>query len=241
MTDPEPQPDGAAEFVAGLLDAYRQGLFPMADPATGAIALYTADPRGVLPLTEAEGFHEPRTVARALRRGDFELTSDEAFEGVMRGCALPRADQDDEEEGWISDDLVRVFGAMHRAGAAHSVEAWRRDPGSGRRVLVGGVYGVSIGGLFCAESMFHLALPRRPDGSRDPLDGSGAGNAALVALVRHLRASGFSLLDTQMVTGHVARFGAREIPAAEYRERLAGAVAGPDRWRPLGPGAAAGD
>ncbi|MBL0927802.1 MAG: leucyl/phenylalanyl-tRNA--protein transferase [Phycisphaerales bacterium] len=238
--------------VPTLLHAYRQGAFPMGDPRTGEVSFYTADPRGVMPLSEGEGFHCPRTVERMIRRGRFEVTCNTAFEAVMRGCADPRRDRElerlateagdtelMENAGWITDELVASYAALHRAGHAHSLEAWRTDPSGGGRVLVGGIYGVSIGAAFFGESMFHRARGRRPDGSPDPLDGSGASSVCLVLLVRHLASCGYRLFDTQMVTGHVGRFGAASIPARVYMQRLAGAVDRPGAWRAFTSGRSA--
>jgi len=201
----------------------------MADPDTGEIGFYSADPRAVLPLDGR--FHEPRTVARDLRRGRFEIRADTAFDRVVAGCAAPRRGQT-RDETWLDDRLRAWAGALHEAGHAHSVEAWAPDGGRDR--LVGGVYGVSIGAAFFGESMFHRARPRRADGSRHPADGTGASSACLVALVRHLRVCGYEVFDAQIPNAHTERFGLIELPLAEYRAVLERAVARPDAWRPLG-------
>ena len=180
-----------------LVRAYYAGAFPMADGRRGRIRWYAPDPRAIIPL---DAFHVPRSLARTLRRGVFEIRVDSAFAEVMRACA-------DREETWISAAIVRAYTALHHAGLAHSVEAWREGE------LVGGLYGVSLGGAFFGESMFSRAT----DGSK----------VALVALVERLRAQGFSLLDTQFQTDHLARFGAIEIPRAEYERRLAEALTRP--------------
>lgn len=171
--------------------AYRHGLFPMADPVTGEIRWFRPDPRAIIPL---DRFHIPRSLAKVIRQGVFEVRVNADFEGVMRGCA------DRAGGSWISEEFIRVYGALHRAGKAHSVEAWR----GGR--LVGGAYGVALGGAFMAESMFH----RQRDASK----------VALAGLVARLRDRGFVLLDVQYVTPHLARFGATEIPHALYAARL---------------------
>jgi leucyl/phenylalanyl-tRNA--protein transferase len=217
-------------LVEGLLHAYRMGAFPMADHRTGAIEFYSADPRGILPLSAREGLHVPRSVDREIRRGRFTIRTDSAFEAVMHGCALPRADGD---PSWINDTLIAWFSALHRAGHAHSLEAWLQDPDTGTHALVGGIYGVSIGAAFFGESMFCIPQRRRDDGSRHPLDGSDASKVCLVLLVRHLAACGYQLFDTQMVTDHVARFGAIEIPRDRYLRRLTLATGADDAWRPL--------
>lgn len=192
-----------------LLAAYLQGIFPMADPRTGAIEWFSPDPRGVIPL--GEDFHVPRNVGRLVRQRRFEVVSDRDFVAVMRACGEPRPG---EPESWIDERLVRAYEALHERGFAHSVEA-RLD---GR--LVGGLYGVRIGGAFFGESMF--VRPR--------LGGTGASQVCLVHLVEHLRAIGVELLDTQFVTRHLERFGAVEIPRGVYLERLAAAVRIPTDW-----------
>jgi leucyl/phenylalanyl-tRNA--protein transferase len=180
----------------GVELAYRHGIFPMADEGSGEILWFRPDPRAIIPL---DGFHISRSLARTLRRGIFEVRVDTDFEGVMRGCA-------DRPEGtWISERFVEVYGALHRAGKAHSVEAWR----DGR--LVGGAYGLALGGAFMAESMFH----RETDASK----------VALTALVGRLHERGFTLLDVQYVTPHLESLGAVEITRREYERRLERALA----------------
>jgi len=175
--------------------AYRHGIFPMADERSGEVLWFRPDPRAIVPL---DGFHISRSLARTIKRATFEIRLDSDFEGVMRGCA-------DRPEGtWISERFVEVYGALHLAGKAHSVEAWRE----GR--LVGGVYGLALGGAFMAESMFH----RETDASK----------VALAALVMRLRERGFPLLDVQYVTPHLASLGAVEITRREYEQRLARAL-----------------
>ena len=176
--------------------AYRHGIFPMADEGSGEIHWFRPDPRAIIPL---DGFHVSRSLARERRRGVFEVRTDTDFEAVMRGCA-------DRREGtWISGRFVEVYGALHRAGTAHSVEAWR----GGR--LAGGTYGVALGGAFMAESMFHRE--------------TNASKVALAALVQRLRARGFALLDVQYLTPHLESLGAVEITRREYERRLEHALA----------------
>lgn len=229
--------------VEALLDAYRRGYFPMAEPAPawrpwGGSHIFwpSPDPRGVLPLTPNDGLHVPRRLERRLRDGSFILRCDTAFDAVIEGCAAPRTPTDPhEEEGtWIDGTIRGWFNTLHEEGHAHSIEAWRRHPVTGEERLVGGVYGLAIGAAFFGESMFHTASPRLADGSRDPFDGTDASKVCLVTLVRHLDSLGFRLFDTQMVTEHVRGFGAREISRREYLHRLREAVDGPDLWRPLG-------
>jgi leucyl/phenylalanyl-tRNA---protein transferase len=188
-------PQFTAPFV---LAAYRQGIFPMAQ-ADGTVHWFAPDPRAIFDL---ETFHVPRRLARTVRSGRFQVTVDRDFEAVMRACAEPAAGR---EQTWISEDFVRVYGELFRHGFAHSVET--RDQGG----LVGGLYGVAIGGAFMGESMFSRA--------RD------ASKVALVHLVERLKARGFVLLDTQFMTGHLARFGAVHVPLGDYLRRLDRAVA----------------
>ena len=236
------------QIVSWLICAYSMGAFPMADPATDEVDFYRPEVRGVLPLPSpmqaddlAAGFHVPATVERLLRRGRFEFRCDTALQDVIRACAEPRAESQDERDGlsepgtWINETIVRWYTLLHQRGHAHSVEAWGTDPFSGESRLVGGIYGVAIGSAFFGESMFHRAAPRRVDGERDHFDGTSAGQACLVVLARHLAALGFTLFDVQMVTGIVRRFGGHEVPLEEYLARLQDALASADRWRPLPP------
>ena len=180
-----------------LISAYCQGLFPMADD-DGQIYWYDPDPRAILPL---DTFHVSHRLARTVRNGGFEIRIDRSFRTVMEACAARAPDRGGT---WISPELIDVYTALHELGFAHSVETWR----DGR--LVGGLYGVAIRGFFAGESMFS----RETDASK----------VALVHLVERLRRRGFQLLDTQFMTGHLARFGALEIPRAEYKARLAQAL-----------------
>jgi leucyl/phenylalanyl-tRNA--protein transferase len=173
-----------------LLEAYRQGVFPMAEPGTGEMHWYSPDPRGVLPL---EDFHQPHGLRKVVQRGRFEVRFNTAFRRVMEGCAA-------REETWIDGRILESYGALHEAGYAHSVEAWWE----GR--LAGGLYGVALGGAFFGESMFHEV--------------TDASKVALVALVERLKARGYGLLDLQWVTPHLAQFGAREISRARYLRQL---------------------
>lgn len=182
-----------------LLRAYSCGVFPMArsrqDPR-----LYWIDPqeRGILPL---DAFHVPRSLLKTLRRESFDVRCNTAFGRVMEGCAESTGDRPDT---WINDEIVTLFTQLHDLGLAHSVESWQDGK------LVGGLYGLALGGAFFGESMFSRA--------------TDASKVALCHLVARLRAGGFTLLDTQFVTDHLRRFGAVEIPKAEYLEQLAGAI-----------------
>ncbi len=220
-------------IVRALLDAYRAGAFPMADPETGDVAFYNAARRGVLPL-EPGAFHVSRSLRRRLRAGEFEISSDTAFRAVLHGCAAPRprrADHTEDDEGtWLSDRVQDWAGMLFDAGHAHSVEAWRTNPATGERALVGGVYGVSVGGAFCAESMFSTPRPRLAAGSRHALDGTDASKACLAHLVAHLRKRGYVLLDTQLINPHLERLGCVEISAEKYAARLRAAAELPVTW-----------
>jgi leucyl/phenylalanyl-tRNA---protein transferase len=181
-----------------LVAAYSRGLFPMAEE-DGSIGWYDPDPRGVIPL---DAFHVPRRLAKTVRSNRFEIRVDTSFREVMSTCAAPSRGREDT---WISDEMIEAYAGLHRLGLAHSVESWR----DGR--LVGGLYGVAIGGLFAGESMFS----RETDASK----------VALVNLVARLVRGGFVLLDSQYLVGsHLRQFGAIDIPAREYKRRLAAAV-----------------
>lgn len=185
-----------------LLAAYRAGLFPMRVGRGGPIAWWSPDPRAILPL---DGLRESRSLRRSRRA--FDVGIDTAFEAVMRACADPR-----RPHGWIDDDFVAAYTELHALGWAHSVESY-----SATGDLVGGVYGVSIGGLFAAESMFHRA--------------TDAGKVALAALVELLREDGGALLDVQWTTPHLSSLGAVDVPREKYLELVADAISmtGP-RW-----------
>ena len=182
-----------------LLDAYRHGIFPW--PITdfeAPLAWWSPDPRAVI---EFDRFHISRRLRRTCRGGKFEVTRDLDFPGVIRGCAMApgRVNQT-----WLSPEMIDAYIALYAIGHAHSIEVWHQHE------LAGGIYGVSIGGLFAAESKFFRV--------RD------ASKVALVHLVAHLRKQGFVLLDIQQLTPHTARFGAAAIPRIEYLARLAEAT-----------------
>jgi len=189
-------PLGAPELPLSVLRAaYVDGWFPMGEQGTRLIEWFSPDPRGVLPLTS---FHVPARLGRTLRAGRFEISFDTAFAEVMAGCAQ-------RDDTWISDVIRETYQALHAAGEAHSVECWRE----GR--LVGGLYGVALGGAFFGESMFHVE--------------TDASKVALAALVDRLRARDFALLDLQWVTPHLAQFGAVEIRRGRYLQLLRHALA----------------
>ncbi len=204
-----------------LLAAYRRGWFPMADPLTGAIEWFSPNPRAILPLQPPDALHVSASLGREVRQGRFEIRCDTSFEQVMLECASPRS-QDDLT--WIDQRIVDAYTALHRIGHAHSVEAWREER------LVGGLYGVHLGGAFMGESMF----------SNAELGGTNASKVCLVHLVRWLRHRGFGLLDTQFHTPHLGRFGCVEIPRDEYLRLLAEAIKRDVAWgsfQPLDEGA----
>lgn len=180
-----------------LLNAYCQGIFPMAEP-NGTIHWYDPDPRTIMPL---DSFHVPRRLARTVRNGPYQVRFNSDFLATIKACAAPAPGR---EETWISDEIIDVYLTLHQMGFAHSVETWLDGE------MVGGLYGVAIHGLFAGESMFSCA--------RD------ASKVALVRLVEHLRAKGFVLLDTQFSTEHLSQFGIREVRRTTYKRLLLDAL-----------------
>jgi leucyl/phenylalanyl-tRNA--protein transferase len=178
-----------------VLDAYRHGIFPWYG-ADEPVLWWSPDPRGVL---GPDDLRVPRRLERTIRSGRFATTADRAFEETMRACAAR------PEGTWIHEEMIRCYRSLHEEGHAHSLETWR----DGR--LVGGVYGVAVGSVFCAESKFH----RERDASK----------VVLVALARRLFERGFDLLEVQFLTPHLAQFGCREISREEYLGRLAQGLA----------------
>lgn len=184
-----------------LLKAYSVGLFPMAETAEDP-TIFWVEPemRGVMPIEE---FHTPRSLRKQLNKGEYEITFNEAFNAVVKGCA---ASAEGREQTWINETIRLLYGELHDMEHAHSVEAWYEDQ------LVGGLYGVTLGRAFFGESMFS----RR----------SNASKVALVHLVERLKQRGFILLDTQFNTEHLTQFGTREVPRAEYEKMLEEALIG---------------
>ena len=176
-----------------LLEGYRLGVFPMA-MQNGAIEWFSPEPRGILPLQD---FHVPHALQKTLRKNIFEIRVDTSFADVMKACAK-RADT------WINEEIVESYTRLHELGHAHSVEAWRDGK------LAGGLYGVSLGGAFFGESMFHRV--------------TDASKIALCGLVERLREKKFVLLDTQWLTPHLLQFGGVEIPRNQYLHLLGRAV-----------------
>jgi leucyl/phenylalanyl-tRNA--protein transferase len=178
-----------------MLQAYRTGLFPMAE-TRDSTKLYWLDPemRGILPLAD---FHVPRRLWRTVLSGRFTVTANHDFAAVIAACAEATTMR---PESWINTEIARIFIALHGLGHAHSIEVWQDG------VLCGGLYGAALGGAFFGESMFSRA--------------TDASKLALVHLIARLRLSGFTLLDTQFVTEHLQQFGAMEIPRELYRGKL---------------------
>lgn len=177
-----------------LLQGYRLGVFPMA-MEDGSIEWFSPDPRGILPL---ENFHVPHALRGVVKKGKFEIRVNTAFARVIRRCAK-------RGETWINQEIIESYTRLHELGSAHSVESWSEGK------LAGGLYGVTLGGAFFGESMFH--------------DVTDASKVALHALIERLRAQRFVLLDTQWLTPHLERFGAIQISRREYMHLLTRAVA----------------
>lgn len=181
---------------ATLLKAYSAGIFPWFNEGDPVI-WWSPDPRAIIPL---DSFHVPRRLAATIRQNKFRVTTDTRFEEVIRACGENRG-----EGTWVTDEMVAAYSDLHARGHAHSVETWLGDQ------LVGGVYGVAVGGFFAGESMFYRA--------RD------ASKVALVCLLSRLRDRGYRLFDTQIINDHTSQFGAAEIPRADYLKWLKVAVA----------------
>ena len=173
-----------------VLEGYSQGIFPMGDDEDDLIYWFSPDPRAILPLSE---FHISRSLRRAIRHGGFEVTANRAFAEVMVGCGEGRP-------VWITDRVHELYNQLHELNRAHSIEVWLE----GR--LVGGLYGVQVGGAFMAESKFHRV--------------TNASKVALAALVEHLKLRGFLLLEVQYMTDHLSQFGAQEISRTDYLREL---------------------
>ena len=219
--DPElAEPDGLLAIGGDLsperlLAAYAEGIFPWFNE-DHPILWWSPDPRLVL---EPAALHVPRSLRRTIRRGRFRVTADEAFEAVIRRCA--ERDRPGQEGTWITAEMIEAYGRLHRLGFAHSFEAWEDG------ALAGGLYGVSLGAAFFGESMF----ADRPDASK----------VAFATAVEWLAARGVGLVDCQLRTEHLVRFGAHEIPRREFLDRLAKALEEPTRrgrWELVTPPAA---
>ena len=188
-----------------LLAAYASGLFPMAERHDDPSLFWVSpEQRGIFPL---DGFHVPKRLARTVRADRFVVTTDVCFDRVIKACAAPTKERD---ETWINDKILRLYNTLHTTGFAHSVECWYAGD------LIGGLYGVALGGAFFGESMFSCQ--------------TDASKVALVHLIARLKLGGFSLLDTQFLTPHLAQFGAIEIAREDYLSRLGTALRKPAYW-----------
>jgi len=202
---PAPTPEEQA-VVDEVLDTYSQGWFPMGEG--GKVDWVRPEKRGLIPLDDRFGIS--KSLAKVVRSGRFIIKSDTAFSQVIRACAKSAPGR---EQTWLHPAIVRAFGLLHRVGKAHSVEAWLVDK-RGAEVLVGGLYGLAIGGAFFGESMF----------SRPLLGGTDASKVCLVRLVNRLRADGYDLLDAQIWNAHLAQFGCYEVDDGRYMEMLGSAI-----------------
>lgn len=193
--------------VSTLLAAYGSGAFPW---TVNPVTWWSPDPRAVI---EFDAFHPSRSLLKLLRREPFQVTVDQAFREVIQQCATCTSHR---RSTWITPEFINAYHDLHRAGHAHSVEVWRSN--GEKSVLVGGIYGVAIGGYFAGESMFHRV--------------SDASKAALYHLVQHLRARGFTLLDIQMPTRITLQMGATLVPRHEFLQRLSKAQGLPVTFGP---------
>ncbi len=186
--------------IALILAAYRQGYFPMASGKKGEIGFYFYEPRGIIPLDDR--FIIRKSLRVAVEQSTTEIRIDTAFDEVINQCA--RYDELPDDEIWISEEMKLLYSELHRMGIAHSVEIWNEG------ALVGGLYGLTFGAAFCGESMF----------SKE----SNASQIALIALVEHLRKTGFTLLDSQMESEHLKQFGLYTVSQTEYLGMLSDAI-----------------
>ena len=189
-----------------MLEAYRQGYFPMASGRNGEIGFYFYEPRGIIPLDER--FVVRKSLRAAIERSHFEIRIDTAFDEVIHQCA--RYDQLPDDEIWISEKMKLLYSELHKMWIAHSIEVWNEG------ALIGGLYGLTFGAAFCGESMF----------SRMP----NASQIALIALVEHLRKTGFKLLDSQMESEHLKQFGLYTVSQTEYLGLLSEAMESHADW-----------
>ena len=196
---------GGELSVERLLLAYRSGIFPW---TVAPVTWWSPDPRAIL---EPHAVHVPRSLKRVLNHGEFEITLDKAFRQVMEGCAAPAPGR---RSTWITPEFLEAYTRLHQLGHAHSLECWQAGK------LVGGIYGVALGGFFAGESMFHRV--------------SDASKVALFHLVQHLQSRGFLLFDIQMLTPITERLGGTEIPREDYLRRLPLALKEPCTFLPPG-------
>ncbi|MEM1088027.1 MAG: leucyl/phenylalanyl-tRNA--protein transferase [Pseudomonadota bacterium] len=198
--------------IEDLLNCYRRGVFPMADSRHDPrIFLMDPDQRGILPL---KTFHVPRRLRKFIRKDPFRVTANTAFNRVIEACAEPH---ETRPSTWINDSILNLYSALHHKGHAHSIECWDKQG-----ALVGGLYGVSIGGAFFGESMFSRA--------------TDASKVALVYLTARLIAGGYTLLDAQFHNPHLEQFGLIEVSRSEFRQRLSRALSQNGNFYSLGKG-----
>lgn len=191
-----------------IVRAYSAGIFPMAEDAEDEDLFWVSpEMRGIMPL---DGFHASKSLRKAMRKSGWDIRVDTDWDGIIEGCATVG---EDRSTTWINGTIRAVYGELFRRGVAHTVEIWDEEE------LVGGLYGLAIGGAFFGESMFH----RRTDASK----------MAMAHLVERLNVGGFQLLDTQFVTPHLASLGGIEIPRADYEDRLAQALGVTGNWGAL--------
>lgn len=206
--------------VRTVLEFYRRGWFPMHDNESKTTRWVQPRARAVIPL-DPDLFKVSRSLRARIRANTFTLRTDTAFDRVIRECAAPASGREDT---WLATDIIDLFTNLHRAGHAHSVEAWIIDD-TGER-LVGGLYGLALGKVFCGESMF----------SRPTLGGTDASKVCLVHLVHHLRRRGFQLLDAQLHNDHLAQFGMFEMDARDYLAQTRELATDHVDWLPFEPG-----
>jgi leucyl/phenylalanyl-tRNA--protein transferase len=193
-----------------IIQAYQKGYFPMAHGPNGEIEFCMFSPRGIIPLDDR--FVVRKSLRQKIANTNYHIIFDTAFESVIRHCA--RHQSVDEDEIWLSNEMIAIYDELHRRGIAHSVEVW--DDSESEPELIGGLYGLHFAGAFCGESMFST----KPYGSQ----------IALVALVEHLRKQGFRLLDAQMPSEHLKQFGLYEVMHKEYLKLLDRALAYPVKF-----------
>ncbi len=221
------------EILNAVLEAYRAGCFPMAETRDAAerglpVRWIRPETRAILPIRPevfglGEGVHIPRRLAKTVRREPFVVTSDRAFARVIAACAGPRRETESSTaETWIDARIEGLFNLLHEGGHAHSVEAWLEKP-DGQLLLVGGVYGLAVGRVFCAESMF----------SRPELGGTDASKVALVHLIEHCSRRGFTVIDTQFANPHLEQFGIVEIGGDAYLRHVEAVGEDDVEWEPF--------
>ncbi len=186
---------GGELTIKNLQNAYRKGIFPWHTPGI-PLPWHCPDPRAIIEFSD---LHVPRSLEKERRSGRYTHTIDKDFGSVIKACSKMK--RPDQPGTWITDEFINVFTEYHVAGTAHSVETWDADGN-----LVGGLYGVDAGGVFCGESMFHIA----PNTSK----------LALLFLIEHLRSHGSTWLDTQVITPHMKALGAKDIPRIEFLDKL---------------------